>query len=186
MTNSGRPSASAPSSACSSFCEHEAAVAVGGGVAEFGQRKLVQAGQERRAPCPPRRLSPRAASVRPGGARASPVTTIRPDHQPGQHQRVSKVCGHVVLRAQPLIVAGPSLGDLQILAVAATSLPCTVTTTRYGGVVNVEIALLPGEIRGPCDAAASRWRFPRNRARPGSRWARVRRKSSASARAWRR
>ncbi len=61
--------------------------------------------------------------------------------------------GDFVLGAQALVVARPLFGDLEVLAVAADLIAEDGDFQAVGGVVQLEIALLPGE--GAVDAVGA-------------------------------
>ena len=92
-----------------------------------------------------------------GGAPPADVVPAHPhhddDHQADdEHQRQGEIDGggDFVFGAQALVIAGPLLGDFEVLAVAADLVAEEGDFDAIGGVVQLEIALLPGE--GAVDA----------------------------------
>ena len=90
---------------------------------------------------------------------------------------------HFIFRAQTAVVARPLLRHLEVLTISADLVAQYRDFHAIGGIVEVEIALLPGVTRGRCGGAAQTSELSTNSSDAGSRWICVRRKSSASVRA---
>ena len=109
------------------------------------------------------------------------MTTTRPTIM-ADHEDEIDGGGGFVLGAQALVIAGPLLGDFEVLAVAGDLVAEEGHFDAVGGVVEIEIALLPG-VSAVDAVRAGDFGGVDELERGGSRRMRVRRKSSASARA---
>src|ERR1019366_5512379 len=150
--------------ACGDGCEyalqqlarHEAAVGICCGIAELAQREPVPASQEREHA---------ADDTYP--CCAAPLHVVPPHpHRDGchhAHEQKQNHCGIDVLRylvpgAQPLVITRPLVGHLEVLPVPARLVAKNGHFHAVGGVLEVEVALLPGEdvvcARGASNARA--------------------------------
>ena len=125
------------------LAREKTAVGIGGRIAELVQRKFVQLRQE---------TEHDGDQADHRGAPPAHVVTAHPqhdrDHHAGhQHQRHRGIDrrGDFVLGPQALIVALPLLGNLEVLAIAAHLVAQHRDLEAIGGVVQLEIAFLPGE-----------------------------------------
>ncbi len=130
------------------LAREEAAVGIRGGIAEFVEREFVQLGQE---------AEHDGHQADEGGAPPRHVVTAHAHHDDNQHadeehqgQGGIDGGGDFIFGTQALVIAGPLFGDLEVLAVAAGLIAEDSDFQAVGGVVQLEIALLPGE--GAVDA----------------------------------
>ncbi len=121
----------------------EAGVRIRGRIAEFVQREFIGVGAERK------RHADRTHQSRPAPAHIAAPHAHHDHHRQAQNQRhhdggIDRL-RQLVLGAQALIIARPPLGNLEVFAIAPWLLAEHRNLHAVLGVLQIEVALLPGE-----------------------------------------